>query len=104
MQLRKPFDAARAFQELVTIAPSNKEGRYLLGMAHIMRGDHVHALELLDKLVKEESSGRAYYARALANYGLKRKAEATADIEAAIRIGPDNANLHEWQAKIRALP
>ena len=62
------------------------------------------AHELLDRLVKEDGQGGAYYGRALANYGLKRKPEALSDIETAIRLGPDNPNLREWQAKIRAMP
>ena len=29
--------------------------------------------------------------------------EALSDIDNAIRLGPDNPNLREWQAKIRAM-
>jgi len=59
---------------------------------------------VLDRLIAEDRNPRAYYARALANYSLKRKAEAAADIEAAIRMWPSNPNLVEWQRKIQALP
>jgi tetratricopeptide (TPR) repeat protein len=103
MQIRRPQDAVRIFERLIAIDPRNKEGRYLLGMAYVMWGDNARALETLDRVVGEEGSGRAHYARALANYGLKRKTEAMADIDAAIRIGPDNQNLRQWQAKIRAM-
>ena len=47
---------------------------------------------------------RAYYARALAYYNLKRKSEAQADIDMAVKLWPDNANLREWQKRIQALP
>ena len=40
----------------------------------------------------------------MANYGMKRKAEAKSDIDNAIRLGLDNPVLREWQAKIGAMP
>lgn len=52
----------------------------------------------------ERADGPAFYARALANYSLKRKAEALSDIENAMRSAPDNPNLREWHAKILAMP
>jgi tetratricopeptide (TPR) repeat protein len=73
-------------------------------MACIMTGQPERARAILDRLLMEDASGRAFYARALANYGLNRKAQALADIENAIRLGPDNANLQAWRAKILALP
>jgi hypothetical protein len=59
---------------------------------------------VLDRLLAQESSGPGFYARALANYGLKRKAQALSDIDNAIRLGPDSPVLHEWRRKIEALP
>jgi protein O-mannosyl-transferase len=104
MQLGKREDAARALEQLVAREPQHKEGRYLLGMASVMNGNPARALEVLDALVQDEPSARAHYARALANYALRRKPEALADIEAARRLGADNPNIREWEAKIRALP
>jgi hypothetical protein len=49
-------------------------------------------------------SESAFYARALAHYGLKRKAEALSDIERAIQAGGDDPHLREWHARIRAMP
>jgi len=104
MQLGRREEALSALEELVKAEPANREGRYLLSMACIMTGQPERARAILDRLLMEDASGRAFYARALANYGLNRKAQALADIENAIRLGPDNANLQAWRAKILALP
>jgi tetratricopeptide (TPR) repeat protein len=104
MQEGNPGEAIRVLRALQSIDPANKEGRLLLGMAFVTIRDYGHAFEVLDKLVAEGAKGPPHYARALANYGLKRKAEALADIETAIRLAPDNPNLREWQAKIKAMP
>jgi Flp pilus assembly protein TadD len=104
LQLGRSEDAVRDLQYLLDIDPRNKEGRFVLGMALVSRGEYARGHEILDQLVRADGSGPAYYGRALARHGLKRKAEALADIESAIRIGPDNPNLHEWRAKIAAMP
>jgi tetratricopeptide (TPR) repeat protein len=104
MQMGRREEAVAILERLLQNDPSHKEGRALLGIAYVMTDRNDKARALLDKLLQEGPNGRAYYARAMANYGLKRKAEAMADIDAAIRIGPDNPNLREWQAKIRAMP
>jgi tetratricopeptide (TPR) repeat protein len=104
LQLGRSEEAVRDLQYLLDIDPRHKEGRFVLGMALVSRGEYLRGHEILDALVREDGSAPAYYGRALARHGLKRKAEALADIEAAIRIGPDNPNLHAWQAKIRAMP
>jgi lipoprotein NlpI len=104
LQQRNADDAVRLFQMLVSLDPGSKEGRYLLGMALITKNEHARAYEILDRLVKEEGKGPAFYGRALANYGLKRKAEALSDIETAVRLNPENPGLREWQAKIKAMP
>lgn len=103
LQLNKPDEAVKALEPLASDA-SQKEGKYLLGMAYIMKNDHARAQEVLDRLLREASSGRAHYARALAHYGQKHKAEALADIENAIRLLGANPHLAEWREKIRALP
>lgn len=104
MQLGKREEAARALEQLVAADPRHKEGRYLLGMAYVMKGDAKRAREVLDGLVKDDPSARAYYARALANFALRLKAEALADIDNAARLGMDTPHVREWQAKIRSLP
>ncbi len=82
---------------------SNKEGRYLLAMALIAKNEHARASAILDKLLAEGPNASAYYARALAHHGLKRKAEAKSDIDNAIRLGLDNPDIRAWQAKIGAM-
>jgi protein O-mannosyl-transferase len=104
MQLGKREEAVRALEQLVALDPRHNEGRYLLGMASVMNGNPARAREVLDGLVKDDPNARAHYARALANYALRRKPEALADIEIARRLGNDNPNLRDWEAKIRALP
>lgn len=103
MTIGRQADAVRDLKLLERLDPRQREGRQMLAMALIMTGDAAGARTVADALVKEEPSARAYYARALANYGLKQKADASADIENAIRIGGDNPNLREWRAKIQAM-
>jgi protein O-mannosyl-transferase len=104
LQLNRAPEAVDALQYLVVIEPNNREATYFLGMAYLMKGDPRSAWQWQSKLIAEAPSGRAYYARALANYALKRKGEALSDIENAIRLGPDNPNLREWHSKITAMP
>ena len=104
MQLGKRDEAIGDLEHLLQLDPKSREGRYLLGIAYVMKSEPQRALPLLDSLVRDDPNGRSYYARALANYGLKRKAEALSDIENAMRLDGDNPALREWQAKIRALP
>ena len=104
LQLGKRDQAVRDLEKLIAVDPRNREGRYLLGMAYVMKGDGQRAYAILDSLVRDDPNGRSYYARALANAALKRKAEALSDIDNAIRLWPDNPGLREWQAKIRQMP
>jgi len=104
LQLGKPVEAAQALEKVLQINPGNAEGRYVLGMAQIAQGDFPRALETLTPLFGQRTPPGAYYARALAYHGLKRKAEAVADIDTAIKLGLDNPNTRQWQAKIRAMP
>lgn len=104
MQLGKPDEALAALKSLEAADPGHREGAFLLAMAHVMKKDYARGREIADRLVRESADARALYARALANHGLNRKAEALADIEAALRHDPDNPNLREWQAKIKAMP
>jgi tetratricopeptide (TPR) repeat protein len=104
MQLGRADDAIRSLQQLVAVEPGTRDGRYFLAMAQVMKGEHAGARETLDGLAREETSTRVHYARALANYGLKRKAEALADIQEAIRRGGETPHLREWRAKIEAMP
>jgi protein O-mannosyl-transferase len=104
LQLGRRDEAMANLEQLLRVEPKNREGRYLLGMGYIMKNDAQRALPLLDSLVRDDPNARSYYARALANYGLKRKADALADIQNAMRLDPANAALRDWEAKIRSLP
>ena len=72
-------------------------------MAYLNAGDLAAAQDLFSGLLSVLQDGPAYYGRAVANYRLKKKAEALSDIENARRIGPDNEAVRDWEAKIRAL-
>ena len=104
LQLGKPQESIAALEPLVKEQPRNKEALLTLAMAYSSTRDYARAAPLAERLVREGGGGMGHYARAIAYYGLKRKAEAVADIDAAVRLLPDNANLREWQAKIRAMP
>jgi len=104
LQLRRRDQAVMALQSLVDLDPASKEGRYLLGLAYVMKGDPQRARDTLDSLLMHEPSARAYYARAMANYALRRKADALSDIDNAVRLAGDNPGLREWKAKIEAMP
>ena len=104
LQLGKPDEAVQALEKLLQVNIGNVEGLYVLGMARIAKGDFAGALTALNPLFSLRPPPSAYYARALAYHGLKRKAEALADIDTAIKLGLDNPNTRQWQAKIRAMP
>jgi Tfp pilus assembly protein PilF len=95
--------ALRDLQIYVSRHTTNAEARYLVAMALIAYGDPAGALDSINA-APAASSGPSHYARAVAYHGLGRKAEAAREIETAIRMGPDNRVLHEWQARIRAMP
>jgi len=104
LQIGYRDQAIADLERLVALDPRHREGRYLLGMAYVTKGEPQRAYPVLDTLVRDDPNARSYYARALANYGLRHKAEALSDIDNAIRLGGDNPALREWQAKIRSLP
>jgi tetratricopeptide (TPR) repeat protein len=103
-QLGRIDDAVSAFEQLVQVDPRHKEGRYLLGLSYVRRGQFAPAREVLTPLLAEGENGPAAYARALANHGLGRKEEALADIGRALRLDPNNPHLREWEARIRSMP
>ena len=104
LQLGKHQEAIAALEQLIAAEPANREALLALSMAYSSSGHFARAAPLADRLVREGAGGMAYYARAIAHYGLKRKVDAVADIDAAVQQLPDNPNLREWQAKIRAMP
>jgi len=104
MQLGKHDEAIANVDKLLGVEPRNKEARYVRAMAYVSKGDAAHAKELLDTWLAEGENGPGLYARAMANYGLKRKAEALSDIEGAMRLGLDNPTTRQWKARIQAMP
>ena len=102
LQLRKSDAALVDLQQLVSVDPRNKEGRYLLGMAMIGNGQNDRAREVFDALLAEEQSVPALYGRALANYQSRRNPQALADIETALRADPNNPQLRGLQERIRS--
>jgi tetratricopeptide (TPR) repeat protein len=104
LQLGHPENALPALRALRELQPRSKEGRFLLGLALVAHNEPAEAKPLFDELIAEDHSGPAYYGRAMANYSLKKKADAVADIDRAVAADPRNPNLLAWQARIRAMP
>ena len=104
VQVGKHDEAIASLETLLSREPRNNEARYLQAMAYLSKGDSLRAHSLLDAWLSEGDNGPGLYARAMANYGLKRKAEALADIEGAMRLGLDNPAIRQWKAKIEAMP
>jgi hypothetical protein len=104
LRLGKGAEAVAALDALAGYDPKNREARFALALACTMSGDPARSRKLLDALIAEEAIGPVYFARAQANHALKRKLEAAADIDEAIRLGPDNPAMQEWRERIRAMP
>jgi tetratricopeptide (TPR) repeat protein len=100
LQTGKPDEAIEALSRYVKGEPGSNEARYLLAMAHISKGEHEKALTVLEPAAE---GGAIHYARAVAYYGLGRKAQAVPEIDTAIRMGPVNPTVQQWQAKIHAM-
>ena len=103
LQLGRHEEAAGQLQQLLDIEPGNPDARFYLAMALLARKDYKGAMDNLDRLPKDKPSGRAHYARALAYFGLQQRDAALAQIDAAIRIGPDTPHLREWRSRIQAM-
>jgi tetratricopeptide (TPR) repeat protein len=101
IQIGKPDEALKALDKYLAFDPASNEARYLAAMAHVMKHEHTQALEVLEKAA---DGGAIHYARAVAYHGLGRKADAMREIDTAIRMGPVNPALMQWQARIRAMP
>ncbi len=104
LQTGKNDEAIASLDKLLAIEPRNSEARYLRTMAYISKGEPERARALADEWLAEGANGPALYVRAMANYRLKRKADALADIDGAIRMGLDNPNIRQWKARIQAMP
>lgn len=104
LQLGHVDEGMRWLEQALSLDANLVEARQSLGMAYVMHGDFARARELFNALLEKEQRGPLYYGRALANYGLQRKKEALSDIDNALRMGPDDPNLHVWRSKIAAMP
>jgi tetratricopeptide (TPR) repeat protein len=104
MAMGKGAEALAHLTEARSLAPGSAAIEAELGMAYIVAGEHQKAYALFDGLLKTSPTAPVYYGRALASYGLKQKSQALADIEAALRLAPDNPGLLPWRAKIQAMP
>lgn len=104
LQLGKPDEAIDHAKHVLAKDKRHREAGYVLAMGLIARGDFVPAARLLDVMIEEAPAASLFYARAMANVGLKRKPQAQSDIDEALRLGLDNPVIREWQKKIAALP
>ncbi len=99
---RRDF-AIASLEQVLALEPGHREAKYWLGMAFVMKTEFARGKAVLDQLIREEQAPLAYYARAIANHGLKLKAEALSDIDNAARLAPADPNIREWQARIRSM-
>ncbi len=104
VRLGRLDEAIANVERLLAVEPRNKEAKYVQAMAYLSKGEAARAKELLDAWLAEGENAPALYARAMANYGLKRKPEALADIDGALRLGLDNPTLRQWKSRIQAMP
>jgi tetratricopeptide (TPR) repeat protein len=104
LEMGQVDDAMADLEAALKLDPRHKKARADLGMALVLQGDHARARAMFSQLIEESPDGLVYYGRALANHGLRNKAEALADIENAIRLTPDNPMLAERRNRIKAMP
>jgi len=100
LQTGKTDEAIASLTRYLQDEPGSNEARYLLAMAHISKGEHERALQVLEMAAE---GGAIHYARAVAYHGLGRKAQAMREIDTAVRMGPVNPAVQQWQAKIHAM-
>ena len=96
-------EAISALDVLTQLQPDNADARFYFAMAIVARKDYPRALKVLETFPANPPSSRAHYARALAHYGLQQRDKALAEIEAAIKIGPETPHLREWRNRIQAM-
>ncbi len=99
-----PALAVRDLEQAIPNVDDARAARVALGLAYVRAGNPVKAKELLTESLPQTPSPAAFYGRALAFYTLKQKADAQADIDAALRLAPKNPRFEELRDKIRALP
>lgn len=100
-------DAPSAVRDLEQALPNLQGGRLArtaLGVSLALTGQAERARDLLNDSLRQAASPPAFFGRALAFYTLRQKADALADIEAALRLSPRSPRFEELRDKIRALP
>ena len=103
LQLGSTTVAVSALEGVVHEQPNNEDARFYLAMALVSAKDYTRALTVAEPIGKAKPSPRAHYVRALAHYGLQRRAEALAEIDAAIGAGSETPHLREWRTRIQAM-
>lgn len=96
--------AVAALRQVLHADPKHQEGRLALGYAYIRALRFEEALREFDYLVPLWRDSTVYYGRAVANYYLKRKTAALADIDAALGFGTGNPKIAQLRARILAMP
>ena len=84
--------------------PNDLEIAYELGTDLVSINQYDEAIQLFSRVLEKDSAAPVFHARAVAYYHLKRKNEALADIQSALRRAPKEPTMLQWQEKIKALP
>jgi tetratricopeptide (TPR) repeat protein len=103
LQAGRLGEAEQSLKALLDLQPANADARFYLAMTQVSRKEYAPALATLERMPASPPSARAHYARALAHYGLQQREPALAEIDAAIRIGPETPHLREWRSRIQAM-
>jgi tetratricopeptide (TPR) repeat protein len=104
MEMGQVDAAVVDLEAALKLDPRHVKARTDLGMALVIKREFENAYAIFNQLIAESPDGQAFYGRALANHGLRRKTDALADIETAIRYSPENPMLTEWRSRILAMP
>ncbi|QIL70087.1 tetratricopeptide repeat protein [Diaphorobacter sp. HDW4B] len=91
MTIQKYDEAVKDYETVLKSSPNNSRAAVGLAMALTGKGESAKAKEQMDALIAKTPSGPAFYARAMAQYGLKNIAEALKDLDQATQADPANA-------------
>lgn len=97
------FDAAiDAYQALIKKAPDKQRYQVGLAMAHVGKKDFAAAMAILEPMIAQRPTGPAHYARALVHFYQGNRAASAQDLEAAVRMEPNNPMYRNLQQALKA--
>jgi len=104
LELGETNQARQDLNKVLRQMPDHKKALVSMGILHVKTGQNQLAHDLFSAMLLKDSHGSLFQGRAMANYGLKRKAAALADIDRAIELAPMESGYREWREKILSMP